>query len=188
MAIEIINLSIGLFILWAFVYLCYRDYRLDIFREELFIVRNELFEYAASGALPFDSPAYSLLRNFVNQMIRYAHSLTFTRYITVVIINSIHGDGRHNIIMEWKKAVARIESEEVRNKLYGFHNRIATSIAGQIFRRSVVLFLLVIMLGIVFWLLGSRRKETDIISHENIEKLENQVIEADDFVAELTPA
>jgi hypothetical protein len=188
MATEIINLSVGLFILWAFLYFCYRDYRLDTFREELFIIRNELFEYAASGALPFDSPAYSLLRNFVNQMIRYAHSLTFTRYIIVVILNNIHGDGRYNIIMEWKKAVARIDSEEVRNKLYEFHNRIATSIAGQIFRRSIVMFLLLIMLAIIFWLLGSRRKETDIIGRENIERLENQVIEADDCIAELTPA
>src|SRR6266487_4848073 len=73
MAIEIINLSIALFFLWAFIYYCYRDYRFDRFREELFVIRAELFEFAASGQVPFNSPEYSLLRNFINQLIRYAH-------------------------------------------------------------------------------------------------------------------
>ncbi|GAC1691136.1 MAG: hypothetical protein PVS2B2_28790 [Candidatus Acidiferrum sp.] len=32
--------------------------RLDAFRQEMFIIRDELFDYAASGQIAFDNPSY----------------------------------------------------------------------------------------------------------------------------------
>lgn len=51
--------------------------RLDSFRQKMFVVRDELFDYAASGKIEFNDPAYRLLRQSMNGHIRYAHQLTF---------------------------------------------------------------------------------------------------------------
>src|SRR5260370_14413210 len=53
--------------------------RLDSFRQEMFIIRDELFDYAASGRISFNDPAYRLLRQLMNGFIRYGHQLTFFR-------------------------------------------------------------------------------------------------------------
>src|SRR5208282_80481 len=139
MAIEIIELSVALFLLWAFVYYCYRDYRLDMFREDLFIVRAELFEFAASGQVSFNSPAYTILRNFINHLIRYAHTFTMSRFIVVQILNTLHPNSVRNVIEDWKDAVAKIESKETQTALYALHTKTLHSITEQIVRRSFLL-------------------------------------------------
>ncbi len=40
--------------------------RLDCFRQNMFSVRDELFDYAAAGNISFDNPAYILLRLQMN--------------------------------------------------------------------------------------------------------------------------
>jgi hypothetical protein len=181
MAIEIIQLSIALFLLWAFVYYCYRDYRLDMFREELFVIRAELFEFAANGDVPFDSPAYTILRNFINQMIRYAHTFTILRFGIVQSLNSLYPNCMRNVIEEWKGAVERIESEETRNHLYEFHNRVVRSISKQLVMRSFLLTSFAFLGVVVLLLVGSTQKLADVLlrifREEDIERLESQVIE-----------
>jgi len=59
--------------LWVLVFWLYRDYRVDLFRQELFQVRDELFDFAAQGQIPFDHPAYVGLREVFNGYIRFAH-------------------------------------------------------------------------------------------------------------------
>jgi hypothetical protein len=51
----------------------YRKYRTDLFREEMFILRDQLFDEAARGLIYFDHPAYGMLRSTMNGFIRFAH-------------------------------------------------------------------------------------------------------------------
>jgi hypothetical protein len=171
--------SIELLFLLAFVYLCYRDLRIDLFREELFIVRSELFEYAASGAVPFDDPAYRLLVNFLNDIIRYAHALTFSRFIIASSLRTIYSYDQRNTIEEWRQAVAKIESEEVRSRLNEFHNRAAQSILGQMIRRSIFLYSFVLVLRSINWVLGSGQEPQDLIKEDALEEFESQVLEVE---------
>lgn len=127
--------SIALFFSRAFVYSCYRDYRPDLFRVEVFPISGELFEYAASGALPFDSSAYRLLRKYMNDVIRYVHALTFSRFIVSYSPSAVYPNSTKNAVEEWGEALAEIESSEVLNRLNALHNRAARVIAGQIFNR-----------------------------------------------------
>ena len=79
-------LSVVLLKLW-------RDARLDSFRQELFVLRDELFDYAASGKIAFDDPAYRLLRQMMNGMIRYGHQISFFRFLmTAITVRLIEGD------------------------------------------------------------------------------------------------
>jgi hypothetical protein len=54
----------------------WRAYLRDAFRQEMFGLRDELFDFAASGAVAFDSQAYVRLRCMMNGLIRYSHRMT----------------------------------------------------------------------------------------------------------------
>jgi len=48
----------------------------DATRNQLFEIRDELFDLARSGAVKFDHPGYVAARDLINGMIRYAHDVS----------------------------------------------------------------------------------------------------------------
>jgi hypothetical protein len=62
--------------LWVFLNFFYRDYRIDEFRNRLFIIRDQLFDWAAAGNIEFDNPGYCLVRTTLNGFLRFADSLS----------------------------------------------------------------------------------------------------------------
>jgi hypothetical protein len=58
------------------VFWLYRGYRVDKFRQDMFALRDELFDFADSGAISFDDPAYGFLRRTMNGYIRFGHRLS----------------------------------------------------------------------------------------------------------------
>ncbi len=52
------------------------EYRVDAFRDDLFALRDELFDRTASGMISFNHPAYTMLRAAINSVIRFAHRVT----------------------------------------------------------------------------------------------------------------
>ena len=69
-AIVQLCVSLGL-IGFAFDYM-YRRTRVDRYRETLFTLRDDLFDYMWKNDLSFDLPAYRLMRTFLNGAIRVA--------------------------------------------------------------------------------------------------------------------
>ena len=53
-----------------------KKYFLDDGRQDLFVIRDKLFDMAAAGDISFSSPAYRASRAFINDMIRYGHHLS----------------------------------------------------------------------------------------------------------------
>src|ERR1051326_8611895 len=74
---------IGLFLLWVLVFVCWRAYRADKLRDELFELRNDLFDRATEGRISFQEPAYQILRNTMNGLIRGAEHFSFARFLIV---------------------------------------------------------------------------------------------------------
>lgn len=73
----------------------YRDYRTDAYRQKLFALRDELFDEATKGELPFDNPAYGMLRTTMNGFIRFAHRMNLPQTIVLLlVIDSKHQDFR----------------------------------------------------------------------------------------------
>lgn len=110
---------------WVFVFCkMIPDWRLDSFRQNMFAVRDELFDYAADGKIAFDHPAYLLLRRQMNGFIRYGHHLTGFRGILTVAIHKISGSPpRTNWNAEWQEALNSIAESAVRQELEQFHHR-----------------------------------------------------------------
>lgn len=70
----------------------YRQMRLDVFRQKLFALRDELFDVAADGKIDFRHPAYGMLRSTINGTIRFGHRLN----LPFAIYLSIRGVSRKN--------------------------------------------------------------------------------------------
>ena len=66
-------------ILWWFFFDVYYRYRLDIFRQELFEIRDKLFDEAARLGI-FNEKAYTMTRITLNGMIRFAHEVSLLRF------------------------------------------------------------------------------------------------------------
>lgn len=112
------------------------------FRQEMFAIRDEMFDYAESRSISFDDPAYRLLRQLMNGFIRYAHRITFFR----LVMSGFHKQAlRPSTVPDWHKnweaAVCKLKNEEVRQRLNEFHERIADLVAVRVVTGSPLLFL-----------------------------------------------
>jgi hypothetical protein len=111
----------------------------------MFSVRDELFDYAASGKISFNDPAYSLLRQLMNGFIRYGHQLTFFRTcVTVFQFKVMHESNKMTWTNKWERSLANIKDEEVRKALNTFHSRAAALVAVRLVLGSplLIIFLL----------------------------------------------
>lgn len=128
--------------LFALIFLVWRtDLRTDQFRQRMFAIRDELFDYAASGAVAFEDPAYQLLRNFMNGFIRYAHRLTFFQLILTIfrwnITEQVHPLTWHS---RWLKSLEPLP-EETRTAMGAFHGRAMDVVARHIVGGSLIMVL-----------------------------------------------
>lgn len=73
--------------LWVMLFWLYRDYRVDLFRQRMSKIRDELFDLADRGEIAFDHPAYGLWRNTLNGFIRSAHRLTLLQVVLFLCAN-----------------------------------------------------------------------------------------------------
>lgn len=74
---------LGLLFLVILYFECYIDMMVDTYREQLFVIRDDLFLYAMNGSIGFDHPAYKMLRHMLNGSIRFGHRMSLL-YIIIV--------------------------------------------------------------------------------------------------------
>lgn len=81
--------------LWWLYFIEYRTYRVDLTRQRLFKIRDDLFKKAEEGIVPFDSKAYGIARTTLNGMIRFAHDLSFLRILIILFTYKKIDQGEH---------------------------------------------------------------------------------------------
>src|SRR5271166_5407673 len=122
----------GLLLVWGLLYFGIRPYRLDRVRFQLFVLRNELFRFAADGGISFDDPAYFMLRNRINALIRYAHTINFVR----LVILATHRDWKANpafarMQKDWEAACNNAPLQ-AREKLGEINKRVLMTLAWHV--------------------------------------------------------
>src|SRR4051812_38765572 len=75
----------GLAALW-FVAASWCAYKTEKLRQDIFHLRADLFDYAATGAVSFHNPSYHRLRTILNSMIRFAHEVSFIRVLVSMVL------------------------------------------------------------------------------------------------------
>lgn len=140
-AIEAIAIksTLGLLGVWFFVFCFWRDYRLDALREDVFKLRDELFQFAASGAVGFETDAYKILRARMNAILRYAHLLTMTRLMVYVL--RPHPAKGGDLIL-WERSLELIPSVQAQQKLNEVNYSLVVAILRHLIFRSLVLYFL----------------------------------------------
>lgn len=164
----ILESVVGLLAIWAFVFLFWKDYCLDSFRQSVFELRDELFLYAAQGHISFQHPAYKNLRERMNAAIRYGHGFTLARFV-VALVQVRHLPNEESAV--WEEAVEDL-SEDRRNVLTQFRNRFAFSALRYAILRSFSLAVFVSCLKAVSGLkdaLKRRGTEQVVIAVERVE-------------------
>jgi hypothetical protein len=111
---DIIGLTISCLIIWVLIFKLYKDYRLETFRDEMFELRDRMFDDAADGSLQFESDGYRLLRRTMNGFLRYGHNLN-----VVTIILTTRAQSRGAVTPEqsrfqgaWRSSLAALPSSE----------------------------------------------------------------------------
>jgi len=81
-----LTLSVGIIYLYFWLF---QQYRIDVFRQRIFGIRDEVFDYAASGKIAFDHPAYITLRNLMNGYIRFSHKISLLHVGIVLVLTKL---------------------------------------------------------------------------------------------------
>ena len=128
-ALHVLRFCLVLFVVWLVWYQFWIPYRVDSFRQRLFELRDELFEYAKAGNREFTDPAYVNLRRAINALIRYGHRVTISKIlIGMVVLKNSGRSPMANDAAEWEKHVAAIEDEETKRRMSGFGNEMLKTV------------------------------------------------------------
>lgn len=121
------------------------DYEVDSFRQEMFRLRDEMFDYASDGAISYDHPAYIQLRGLANGLIRFAHRMTLWRILVMFGLHLLLGIRRTPTFdADLERNIVSIGSPEVEAKMREFHKKIAFFMTWQLVRSSLVFWPLIV--------------------------------------------
>jgi len=133
----------GLLALWIITYFGWRPYRIDKVRNELFALRNELFDFAAGGGVSLGDTAYRMLRDRVNALIRYAHIITVTRLLIFMGANRyFHSELAESRHQKYLAEVSRLP-ESAQAKLRDIDDRVAKILARKLVIGSPLLLIVI---------------------------------------------
>jgi hypothetical protein len=136
-------------ILTVFVIRQVGEYRLDAYRQQMFALRDELFDFAADGNISFNDPAYRLLRDQMNATIRFGHNLTLYRLLmtwgaTVLARRAMTSNRSEQL----QKAIEALDDTTLRCTLRDFHDRAMYLQMHRLIMGSPLLFVAAAVVGL----------------------------------------
>jgi hypothetical protein len=136
----------------------WRRYRLDVFRQNVFALRDELFDIAADGDIQFKDQAYGGLRRHLNATIRYGHRLNSTNVIAYQLFGPKLPVEFRSGYDVWRESVNQISDADVRARLLNIHERLVYQIVLKIAVTSVLMLLtLGVMLSVMMAVVGAKQ-------------------------------
>lgn len=123
--------------LWFLYFNLYQQYKVDKTRQELFAIRDEMFDFAAANNISFSHPAYIILRHTMNGMIRVAHKINWYSVIIIVLFTP-REIGTRDFSEQFKKAQSDVDLA-TRKKLNDYLERMNRTITIHIIKSSILL-------------------------------------------------
>ena len=88
----------------------HRGTSVDRFREDLFALRDEMFDFAASGGVEFRHPAYGMLRLTMNGFVRRADRLHLLRIVLLLFVSPREDRRRDDgFRAAWKRSLLELD-------------------------------------------------------------------------------
>jgi len=126
------------------LYLLYRDYRVDRFRQSMFELRDRLFDEAAAGRLSFDHRAYGIMRTTMNGYIRFAHRLQ----LLSLLVFAIRSRGERFVVFGEETFDAALDKAaqdlhpDLRERLVSIKNQMHLQVVAHLIFSSLILTIL----------------------------------------------
>lgn len=110
---------------------------MDRFRQDIFKLRDQLFDEARDGLINFDHPAYGMLRKTMNGYIRFAHRLSFLDILVTLSILNISDEDRFSFQGKWLRATDGLD-EKTMERLTWFRSEMERLVRSKIRRSSII--------------------------------------------------
>lgn len=160
--INTVELTAAIAFLAWFFYGPWSKFIIDLTRQNLFELRDEVFLLATDGKLEFSSETYCLLRERFNKMIRFCHHMTLANLIATRPSSKANQANRDVLTL-----IREIQDQELARKLERNYMYALLIMLGAMFLRSFVLILLFVLLlpiVVVFELLKGVGKSNPIVT------------------------
>src|SRR5215472_17873260 len=136
----ILKTFLGLFFIWYVMFFLVRDHVIDQAREQLFALRDELFNYVTAIGMDYDDPRHVTLRRCINSTIRFTHKLTIIRLAVTILLKERYPSMYHYDQMgAWKDSLDSLPSDQ-RDKLFNIFARAMQIALHQMLWRSSWVF------------------------------------------------
>jgi len=156
--------------LWVILFWLYPDYRVDAFREDMFALRDELFEYAAGGGIQFDDPLYVLLRNTMNGFIRVGHKLSLGHLVVFLWWTNGAKSYRPKFAEIWESRIKHVSCQQ-RESLVGIRDRMNVLVTKHMVFNSPLFALMFAPVVLAKGLLAFTKKLQSLLRIESIDTL-----------------
>lgn len=135
----------------------YPAHRVDAFRQDLFAVRDELFDVALDEAISFDHPAYLAFRDTLNKMVRFGHRSTAPQLVVLVLFYSeeLAADDGKNALREELETHLRDVEPAVAALIWSLYERYRMAVLTQLAIGSLTFVLFVVPVVLVFGALSA---------------------------------
>lgn len=118
-------------------------YRIDSFRDRLFILRDELFDAALRGEVSYSDRAYTMLRNRMNGMLRFAHHVQLSHVILLSVFSSRRlAETAEEIEQNWNEALSELPSPGSQHTLQDIQDKFNLTVGLHAITGSILLTIL----------------------------------------------
>lgn len=159
------------FLIW-FLFGPWKRFVIDLVRQNLFEIRDEVFDYAARGNLDFDSEVYQLTRAKLNSMIRFCEGFSF---LNLALVGDPKSDAEP--VDRLRQLLREMPDQTTASWVQGrlFHAAMILT-AAAVFRSAIGLVLCAVALPIVIaqLLLKGTRRQNSIV-HKLVRRVERDV-------------
>lgn len=115
--IKVVIVSLVFVTLWLMFFTIHRNFHIARTRQRLFLTRSRLFNSALKGEIRFNDPAYKLVRDSLNGMIRFTHNISFFHWYAIILTNRyVHKHLLEHFNAEFSSALDKLSSKQ-RNML-----------------------------------------------------------------------
>lgn len=110
----------ALVLMWIAVFVFWRDYRIDMLRHRLGILRDDLARVALSGGIPTSHPAITITRELIDETIQCADRFSWLR---ILCFRAARRSASCQPLETWEQALTTLPDGEARNALTGILGR-----------------------------------------------------------------
>jgi len=147
MGVEAIAGLLGLVALACFIQGPWQAYCTDKARQALFAKRAELFYIACANDVSFDSDVYIMVRKHIEGLIRFAHHLTWARFVLLLpFVGRLDLGNAPNA----SKEIAKISNEQIRRSVQDIYDKSGLIMIEMIIYKSPTLFALLSLARVIF--------------------------------------